>query len=139
MARRWSVSDAYVALQSGNKTDRAEIAKRFPLFATASADEILRNLPHFVSARQVEVVLRGDGSDQVFDESEDQAAETLEEEPAPVKKTRKTREAVEEAPAPVETKRSKKAAQVAVADPDEEDDDDNLDDELESLFDDDEE
>lgn len=138
MARRWSVSEAYIALQSGNKTDRTEIAKRFPLFATASADELLRSIPSFVSPRQVEVVLRGDGTDQVFDEAEEQAAETLEETPAPVKKTRKAREVVEEAPAPVETKRAKKAAPVAVADP-EEDDDDDLDDELESLFDDDEE
>ena len=57
MAKRWAAWEAAKVLKSGDKEDRIDIIRRFPLFATAAPEVLLEAIPNFVSARQVEKVL----------------------------------------------------------------------------------
>lgn len=60
MARTWTVADAWKALHmDGDHEARTDIAKRFPLFATAGTSELISSLS-MVSARKVESTLRGE-------------------------------------------------------------------------------
>jgi len=63
MAIRWTVGEAFVALKSGDKEAREDIGRRFPLFATATPEELLGAI-HNMTARQVEARLRGDEDDE---------------------------------------------------------------------------
>ena len=60
MARNWNVADAYEALRSGDKEARMDIGRRFPLFATATEDEIIAAIPDYISVRKVEAALKAD-------------------------------------------------------------------------------
>jgi len=82
MAKRWSIGDAYVAAHSGTAAERTDIARRYPLFATSTLEEIVAHIPPHVSLRAVEAAMRGEAS--LEGDAEDQAAETLEATPAAV-------------------------------------------------------
>lgn len=69
-AKRWTVSEAFAAIRSGDLEARADIGRRFPLFATASAEEILSAVT-LMTARQVESRLRGDSDDSGDGEEEE--------------------------------------------------------------------
>ena len=58
-ARKWTVSEAVAALRDGNKEARIDIARRFPLFATATDEEILDEIT-LMTARQIEIRMKGD-------------------------------------------------------------------------------
>ena len=58
-ARKWTVSEAVAALRDGNKKARIDIARRFPLFATATDEEILDEIT-LMTARQIEIRMKGD-------------------------------------------------------------------------------
>ena len=102
MAKRWTVSEAYAALKSGDRDAREDIGRRFPLFATATPEEILGAISN-ITARQVEARLR----------SEDEEEE--EERP---KKSRSEKK----------VKKEKGSKKPKVVEEDDEDDDDFLDD-----------
>jgi len=57
-AKNWGAGEAFKALQSGDKESRLDIGKRYPLFATASAEEIVEALD-FITARKIEAILKG--------------------------------------------------------------------------------
>ena len=102
MAKNWTAAEAAKALLSGDKEARMEIGKRFPLFATATAEEIIEALPAKVTARKIEMALRGD----VEETSEETNEVEDEEEAKPAKKS------------------SKKAAKKVEVEDDEDEDDD---------------
>lgn len=57
-AKAYSVAGLMVALREGNVDTRRDAAKRYPLFATATADELLGSMTE-LSARKVEKWLSG--------------------------------------------------------------------------------
>ena len=81
MAKNWTAAEAFQALMDGDKDARIELGKRFPLFATATAEEIIGAIPDYVTARKIEAQLAADVDDEVEEEAEE------EEEVKPAKKT----------------------------------------------------
>ena len=75
MAERWYVGEARNEIKIGNKKARNDIAARFPLFATATDDEIFSVFSEDkvkVTVRQVEIALRGGAKGKVdFDEEDE--------------------------------------------------------------------
>lgn len=67
MTKNWTVGEAFRALESGDKDVRMDIGRRYPMFATASVEEILSSLD-FVSLRKVENVLKGSGEEETVEE-----------------------------------------------------------------------
>lgn len=77
MAKNWTAAEAYAALAKGDREDRQDIAKRFPLFATATMEEIIAAIPANVSARKIESILKGEVNDEPADtDDEDNAVES---------------------------------------------------------------
>ena len=74
MAERWYVGEARNEIKIGNKKARNDIAARFPLFATATDDELFDVFSEDkvkVTVRQVEIALRGGAKGKVdFDEED---------------------------------------------------------------------
>ncbi len=121
-ARKWTAGEARAALRSGDVEARRDLGRRFPLFATASDDEIfaaLAKLP-YVTPRKLESVMRGDApvSDEAAEDEETEEAE--EEAPAPRKRGRPKKA---EAPAKAKGKPGRKAKPK-----DDDDEEDELDD-----------
>ena len=75
MAKNWTVAEGFKALMDNDILARQDIAKRFPLFATATSREILMALDD-LTIRKVESMLRKyhsaqwDFADEVDDEEE---------------------------------------------------------------------
>lgn len=138
MARNWNVADAYEALRSGDKEARMDIGRRFPLFATATEDEIIAAIPDYISARKVEAALKADAGVSEDDVEEVEAEEVEEVKPAKKAKAKKAvvededededDEDEEEAPKkPVKkAAKAKKPAKKVVEDDDEDDDMDDF-------------
>lgn len=77
MAKKWTVAEAFAALRSGDSEARYDIGKRFPLFATATPEEIISMIDD-KTARQIDKKLRNaaglngsTGSDDGGDEDEE--------------------------------------------------------------------
>lgn len=96
MARNWNVADAYEALRSGDKEARMDIGRRFPLFATATEDEIIAAIPDYISVRKVEAALKADAGVSEDDVEEVEAEEVEEAKPAKKAKAKKVVESEEE-------------------------------------------
>lgn len=136
MARNWNVADAYEALRSGDKEARMDIGRRFPLFATATEDEIIAAIPDYISVRKVEAALKADAGVSEDDVEEVKAEEVEEAKPAKKAKAKKVAEPEEEddeeeedeAPKkPVKkAAKAKKPAKKVVEDDDEDDDMDDF-------------
>lgn len=136
MARNWNVADAYEALRSGDKEARMDIGRRFPLFATATEDEIIAAIPDYISVRKVEAALKADAGVSEDDVEEVEAEEAEEVKPAKKAKVKKVVEPEEEdneeeedeAPKkPVKkAAKAKKPAKKVVEDDDEDDDMDDF-------------
>lgn len=135
MARNWNVADAYEALRSGDKEARMDIGRRFPLFATATEDEIIAAIPDYISVRKVEAALKADAGVSEDDVEEVEAEEVEEAKPAKKAKAKKVVESEEEddeeedeAPKkPVKKAvKAKKPAKKVVEDEDEDDDMDDF-------------
>lgn len=78
MAKNWTVAEAIVALRSGSKADKQDIANRFPLTACEAFTEegllnIIKALPEKVTMRVIETALK-DGVAPV--EEAEEVAET---------------------------------------------------------------
>lgn len=134
MARNWNVADAYEALRSGDKEARMDIGRRFPLFATATEDEIIAAIPDYISVRKVEAALKADAGVSEDDVEEVETEEVEEVKPAKKAKAKKVAEPEEEddeeeeAPKkPVKkAAKAKKPAKKVVEDDDEDDDMDDF-------------
>ena len=58
-AKRWGLNEGVKALRDGDVKARIDIATRFPLFATATLEEIIEEVPaKFMTVRQVEIRLK---------------------------------------------------------------------------------
>jgi len=112
MAKNWKPGEAMEALRSGDVDARIDIGRRFPLFVTATPEEIINALPDYVTVRKIESQLRGERNE---DEAEDEVEETKPAKKAP---------AVKAAPA------KKAPAKKRPADEDEDEDDEDEDDEV---------
>lgn len=64
-------------MRNGDKEARIDIGRRFPLFATATEDEIISALPSYLTARKLEALLKADAG-----VSEDDVEEVEEVKPA---------------------------------------------------------
>ena len=53
MAKRWTIAEVVEALAGGDAAERQDIARRFPLVATANAEELLGSM-NYLTARVVE-------------------------------------------------------------------------------------
>lgn len=93
MAKNWTVAEAYEALRNGDKEARMDVGRRFPLFATATEDEIIAAIPDYISVRKVEAVLKADVDES---EAEVEAEEVEEAKPAKKAKAKKVAEPEEE-------------------------------------------
>ena len=82
MAKNWTAAEAFQALMDGDKDARIELGKRFPLFATATAEEIIGAIPDYVTARKIEAQLAADVDDEVEEEAEEEEDEEEAEEEA---------------------------------------------------------
>ena len=124
MAIKWTAAEAYEALLKGNKEDRIDIGRRFPLFATATPQEIICALPEYITARKIEAGLKG-GAD-VDDGDEDVDEEVVAKRPAKVKKVEvaEVEEADEDEPEPEPKRKRKPKAKPVVEVVDDDDDDD---------------
>lgn len=64
MAKNWSAAEAIKVIREGkDKAAISDIGKRFPLFAVLAASNpvgIVEALPEYISARKVEISLKGD-------------------------------------------------------------------------------
>ena len=130
MAKRWAVWEAVKVLKSGDKEDRIDIIRRFPLFATAAPEVLLEAIPNFVSARQVEkVLLNGQAIPDEDDGDDDVEEEKL------VKKSKKGKKEKEVKKGKKKSKPKKKAKK----DEDEEDKDEDEFEDLEDLLEEDDE
>lgn len=56
-AKRWQVNEAVKALRDGDVVARLDLATRFPLFSTATEEEILDEVT-LMTARQVEIRMK---------------------------------------------------------------------------------
>ena len=56
-AKRWQVNEAVKALRDGDVVARLDLATRFPLFSTATEEEILDEIT-LMTARQVEIRMK---------------------------------------------------------------------------------
>lgn len=124
MAKNWTVSEAFDALQSGDKEARQDIGRRFPLFATSTPEELLAAIPPHISARKVEAMLKGDMPEAEAEvEAEVEVEEVAEPaKPAKVEKPAKKGKAAPVVEAPVAKAKGKKAKPAV----DEDDDDFDL-------------
>ena len=113
MARNWNVADAYEALRSGDKEARMDIGRRFPLFATATEDEIIAAIPDYISVRKVEAALKADAGASEDDVEEVEAEEAKEAKPAKKAKAKKVAEPEEEDDEEVEDEAPKKPVKKA--------------------------
>lgn len=120
MAKNWTVSEAFDALQSGDKEARQDIGRRFPLFATSTPEELLAAIPPHISARKVEAVLKGDMPEAEADEDDVEAEVAEPVKPEKVEKPAKKGKAAPVVEAPVAKVKGKKAKPTV----DEDDDDD---------------
>ena len=58
-AKRWGLNEGVKALRDGDVKARLDIATRFPMFATATLEEIIEEVPaKFMTVRQVEIRLK---------------------------------------------------------------------------------
>lgn len=115
MARNWNVADAYEALRNGDKEARMDIGRRFPLFATATEDEIIAAIPDYISVRKVEAALKADAGVSEDDVEEVEAEEAEEVKPAKKAKAKKVVEPEEEDDEEEEDEAPKKPAKKAKA------------------------
>lgn len=125
MAYNWKVGEAIRALKAGDLEARKDIGRRFPLFATATFEEILGAID-FVSVRKIEKALRGS---DIEDEDEDEAEEKKE------KKSKREKKGKEKK----SKDKEKKEKKVKPKDEDIDEDDDEIEDEDDDIFDDDDE
>lgn len=126
MAKNWSAAEAIKVIREGkDKAAISDIGKRFPLFAVLAASNpvgIVEALPEYISARKVEISLKGD-VETSEETSENEEEDEEEEEPKPKKKSIK---APAKAPAKsTEKKSAKSPAKKKPADDEEEDDDED--------------
>ena len=128
MAKNWTVAEAYEALRNGDKEARIDIGRRFPLFATATEDEIISALPSYLTARKLEALLKEDAG--VSEDDVEEVEEVEEAKPAKKAKAKKVVEDDEdEEEDEVPKKPVKKAkAKKAVVEVEDEDEDDDMDD-----------
>ena len=119
MAKNWTVAEAYEALRNGDKEARIDIGRRFPLFATATEDEIISALPSYLTVRKVEAALKADAG-----VSEDDVEEVEAEEVEPEEEDDEEEEEEEAPKKPVKkVAKAKKPAKKAVVEDEDEDDD----------------
>lgn len=128
MARNWNVADAYEALRSGDKEARMDIGRRFPLFATATEDEIIAAIPDYISVRKVEAALKADAGVSEDDVEEVEPEEVEEAKPAKKAKAKKVAEPEEEEAPKKSVKKAVKAKKVAKKVVEDDDEDDDMDD-----------
>lgn len=75
MARNWTLTEAVNVIKDGSdKAARQEIAKRYPLLATATIDEIINAIPEKVSARMIETRLAEDIDDDAESAADEKPA-----------------------------------------------------------------
>ena len=118
MAKKYRIGEAYKLVHSTDIDRRREIAQRYPLFATASAEEIIIALNDRLSARSAERSLRGFKPGQKKAKP-DKPAKAADDDESKKKKKPKDEEA--------EEKKAKKAKGKAKDDDDADDDDvDNI-------------
>ena len=72
-AKRWGLNEGVKALRDGDVKARLDIASRFPMFATATIEEIVEVVgPEFMTVRQAEIRLKKKSfGEPVEDEKED--------------------------------------------------------------------
>jgi hypothetical protein len=123
MAQNWTLAEATKEVLAGNKEAILDIGKRFPLTATAIAAmgnnegalQIINALPDHVTARKIEMALKGDVEEKEEAETEDGA-----EDEAPKKKTADEKKAARAAARKAKREAAKKAKE-AEADAEEDD------------------
>ena len=88
-AKRWGLNEGVKALRDGDVKARIDIATRFPLFATATLEEIIEEVPaKFMTVRQVEIrmkkkLLKGyvEDTDTDDDDTEEDEEEVIKKQP----------------------------------------------------------
>jgi hypothetical protein len=101
MAKNWKVGEAARAVQSGDKEATLDIGKRFPLFAVLVAQtneaglKLLDVVPDYVSARKIEMGLKGETEPATEDKDEDDEDKTPDEK-KPAAKDKKPAKKAEE-------------------------------------------
>ena len=88
-AKRWGLNDGVKALRDGDVKARLDIATRFPMFATATLEEIIEEVPaKFMTVRQVEIrlkkkLLKGhvEDTDEEDDDSGEDEKEVIKKQP----------------------------------------------------------
>ena len=88
-AKRWGLNEGVKALRDGDVKARIDIATRFPLFATATLEEIIEEVPaKFMTVRQVEIrmkkkLLKGyvEDTDVDDDDTEEDEEEVIKKQP----------------------------------------------------------
>lgn len=95
-AKKWTVAEAWEALESGDPVARVDIATRFPLFATATLEQIIAEVT-LMSARQVNIRMKkkllGESTEET---EEDTFEEEIEEVEPPKEKVEENKESEEE-------------------------------------------
>lgn len=124
MAKKWYVGEAVEVLKSGDKAARHDIGSRFPLFATATLEEIvdvMREGKIEITVRQFEIAMRGGPKGKVdLNVDEDSDDEVVAEKPVKEVKEKKVKK--EKVKDKVKAKPSKVE--------EEDDDDEDLEDEV---------
>jgi len=88
-AKRWGLNEGVKALRDGDVKARLDIATRFPMFVTATLEEIIEEVPaKFMTVRQVEIrlkkkLLKGhvEDTDVEDDDTEEDEKEVIKKQP----------------------------------------------------------
>lgn len=120
MAKVWKVSDAVKALRDGNLKARRDIGSRFPLFATATPEQVLDCVTD-MTVRQIESRIKNGGKAPTRKAAATEAAEEAPK--AKGKKGKGKAPKAEKAEAPAKAKKAKAKAEEAEDEGDDEDED----------------